>query len=197
MTAINVSSEARIKDLLLHPEGLPWTIQGFGMLRLYTDGDQIGRLHIWDTEEMAVENVTRTHDHPWDFTSRIVSGSLTNLRFDYATAFDPGSMQWNGQLIKTGEDAHGLAQPETYWLMPDVPENYTPGDIYHQDAPEIHESMPSRGCVTVVERNFSRPRDRATVFYRDQDSWVDARVMMASPEQVKHFTQLALSRWES
>lgn len=79
---MTVNTEKEVLDLLKHPEGLPWTIQGFGMLRLYITDDQIWRLHIWDTEEMAVEDVTRTHDHPWDFDSRILSGELRNLRFE-------------------------------------------------------------------------------------------------------------------
>lgn len=193
MTAL---TERGILDILKHPLDEPWTIQGFGMLRLYLADDQISRLHIWDTEEMAVEDVTRTHDHPWDFTSRIVSGSLTNLRFNYGTIYS-GADHWAGMVIKTGEDAKGLADPEDFWLDPSEPEHYVPGDVYHQDAPEIHESMPSRGAVTLVERTFSRERDRATVFFRKGDSWVDARVKPATKAEIMHFTRLALIRWQS
>lgn len=57
--------------------------------------------------------------------------------------------------------------------------------------------MPSRGAVTVVKRTFSRQRDRASVFYQGEDGWIDASVRVATPDEVRHFTALALERWES
>lgn len=72
---------SQVLFLLKHPFNLEWSIQGFGMLRAYLADDQVYRLHIWDTEQMSVEDVSTVHDHPWDLDSRIISGTLRNQRY--------------------------------------------------------------------------------------------------------------------
>lgn len=194
-----MTTEREVLDLLRHPWGHPWTIQGFGMLRLYLDAGQVGRLHIWDTKQMAVEDVSTVHDHPWDLDSRIISGMLCNQRYDVVGYSPCGSRgePWMAQLIKTGEGGHPLDAPQQWWLRRRPVETYSPGDTYHQDAPEIHESLPSRGCVTVVQRTFSRQRDIATSLYRDTVEWVSAEPRPATREEIAHFTTLALDRWNA
>jgi hypothetical protein len=103
---------------------------------------------------------------------------------------------WQAQLIRTGEGGHPLADTEAWWLRRQDLETYEPGDTYHQDAPEIHESLPEPGTVTVVKRTFSRQRDIATSLYRDTPAWVSAEPRPATPAEVFHFTRLALARWE-
>lgn len=189
-----MTTEREVLDILRAPHGRPWSIQGFGMLRLYLDDGQVGRLHIWDTKQMAVEDVSTVHDHPWDLDSRIISGMLCNQRYERNGAGE-GSEHWKAVLIRTGEGGHPLHDPVDWFLRPKPPETYHPGDKYHQDAPEIHESLPSRGCVTVVERTFSRPRDIATSLYRNTPEWVSAEPRPATKEEVDHFVGLALENW--
>lgn len=62
-------------------------------------------------------------------------------------------------------------------------------------APEIHESLPSRGCVTVVRWTFSRERDIATSLYKDTLQWVSAEPRPATLDEIYHFTNLALDNW--
>ena len=199
-TAATDLSATQVKFILKHPFNLEWSIQGFGMLRAYLAADQVYRLHIWDTEQMSVEDVSTVHDHPWDLDSRIISGTLRNQRYERVDAGQTTALmvlgeQWNAVLIRTGEGGHPLQAPEPWRLRRLPTETYEPGEAYHQDAPEIHESLPSRGCVTVVKRTFSRPRDIATSLYRNTPEWVSAEPRPATMEEIYHFTNLALEHW--
>lgn len=193
---MNEPSARVIKGILENPlVGLKWTLQGFGMLRAYLSEDEVWRLHIWD-QDMSVEDVSTVHDHPWDLDSRIISGYLANQRFVRDHDEGIGTKPWKAVLIRTGEGGHPLEEPDEWWLRPQQLESYTPGGTYHQDAPEIHESIPSPGTVTVVRRTFSRQRDIATSLYRDTPEWVSAEPRPATDEEVLHFTRLALSTWD-
>lgn len=199
MTLTSDPSASEIKQILEDPLSYPWTIQGFGMLRLYLTTDEIWRLHIWN-QDLAVEDVSTVHDHPWDLDSRIISGILGNQRYqrvddDHLLATPGPTEAWNAVLIRTGEGGHPLEEPEPWVLARQDYELYHPGDHYHQDAPEIHESIPHPGTVTVVKRTFSRKRDIATSLYKDTPEWVSAEPRPATPEEVMHFTTVALERW--
>lgn len=195
-------SATEIRTILEDPLGYNWSIQGFGMLRLYLTTDEIWRLHIWN-QDLAVEDVSTVHDHPWDLDSRIISGVLGNQRFtneghadqSLGQAMDPDTQLWHAVLIRTGEGGHPLEEPQPWMLTPQPYELYYPGDTYHQDAPEIHESIPHPGTVTVVRRTFSRKRDIATSLYKDTPEWVSAEPRPATPEEIMHFTTVALERW--
>lgn len=185
---------SQVLSILKDPRDLEWSIQGFGMLRAYLAPDQVYRLHIWDTRQMAVEDVSTVHDHPWDLDSRIISGMLCNQRYERNPTGD-GKEAWKAVLIRTGEGGHPMHPPVDWFLRRKPVETYHPSSCYHQDAPEIHESLPSRGCVTVVKRTFSRPRDIATSLYRGTPEWVSAEPRPATPLEVEHFTTLALEHW--
>lgn len=207
MTVIPTMTQ-KVRNILELPHGLPWTIQGFGMLRLYLDRDEVQRLHIWDTDQMSVEEVSTVHDHPWDLDSLIVSGTLRNQRYVRAIGpavqlvesvrlpADAGGEKWMAQPIRTGEGGHTTEPAYEQYLARRPLETYQPGDVYHQDAEEIHESLPSRGCVTVVTRTFSRERDLATSFYKNTSEWVSAEPRPATLDEIQHFTTLALANWD-
>lgn len=182
-------TESQISEILAHPHDRKWTIQGFGMLRTYLDEHEVERLHIWDTET-AVPEVSVIHDHPWDFTSRIVRGSVTNQR--YLLDVGDGDPVTVGR-IKTGEGGGLLdMQPRPGWLAARPAEVYLPGDTYQMDAPELHESIPSSGAVTVISRRFYTARDDqfATVCWRTGD-WVSAEPRPATRIEIEHFVALA------
>lgn len=194
---MNEPSASDIKQILEDPfaGGLKWTLQGFGMLRAYLSEDEVWRLHIWD-QDMSVEDVSTVHDHPWDLDSRIVSGYLANQRFVRAETPDALSTPWRAVLIRTGEGGHPLQEPDEWWLQMQPLESYRPSETYHQDAPEIHESIPAPGTVTIVKRTFSRQRDIATSLYRNTPTWVSAEPRPATTDEVLHFARLALSTWD-
>lgn len=187
---------SQVLAILKDPRDLTWSLQGFGMLRAYLADDEVYRLHIWDTKQMSVEDVSTVHDHPWDLDSRIVSGMLCNQRYEMSVPpSETGAERWKGVQIRTGEGGHVLGPPVDVYLRRKTLEVYHPSAQYHQDAPEVHESIPTRGCVTVVRRTFSRQRDIATSLYKNTPDWVSAEPRPATPEEITHFTTLALDRW--
>jgi hypothetical protein len=187
------TTDAQIKDIIAHPFDRKWTIQGFGMLRTYLDDEEIERLHIWDVDT-ANPDVSTIHDHPWDFDSRIVVGRLTNCRFEFNA---PVGLIHKFAKIKTGEGG-GLVDDKvgTTVLALAPEEHYGIDETYHQDAPELHESLPEAGTVTVIRRIFHAPRDDqyATVCWRRGD-WVTAEPRLATEDEIQHFISIARKRW--
>lgn len=181
-------TESQIKDILQHPFDRNWTLQGFGMLRTYLDEEQVERLHIWDLDA-ANPDVSTIHDHAWDFTSRIVSGNMGNIRF-IRGAYD-GAELFKSAKIRAGEGGGMLSEPELVPICQLKTESYGPEEQYHQLAPELHESLPSAGTVTVIRRNFHANRDIATVCWRD-GAWVTAEPRPATLQEIEHFIGLAL-----
>jgi hypothetical protein len=183
-----MATETEVNEILAHPFDREWTIQGFGMLRTYLDDAEVHRLHIWDVDA-AVPEVSVIHDHPWDFDSQIYRGFVTNQRYELGR----GGERVRVGRIKTGEGG-GLigGKIERGRLHHIEPEYLGPGDSYHMDAPELHESIPSRGAVTVISRRFHTARDDqfATVCWRSGD-WVSAEPRPATLAEVAHFVGLA------
>ena len=79
-----------VLPILQNWEYFDWSVQGFGVLRLYINEPlrkaglkqrSIGRLHIWDTA-LRFPGVSLIHNHSWDLKSTVVCGSLRNERFE-------------------------------------------------------------------------------------------------------------------
>lgn len=188
-----MTTEREVREILCNPFDRKWTLQGFGMLRTYLDDDEVGRLHIWDVDEMSVPDVSTIHNHPWDFASRIVSGHLDNQRYVVVPTTDG---EYTAADLRTGEGGGLAAAPYQVQVVPHEIECYSPGETYSQEAFEYHESLPKWGTVTVIERKFTRPRDYATVCW-STPTWVSAEPRLATQAEIVHFTELALSRWET
>lgn len=189
MTAI---TESAVNEILAHPFDRDWTIQGFGMLRTYLDDERVGRLHIWDADQ-AVDDVSTIHDHPWDFTSRIVRGSIRNERFlnheQLSNTMCSAPEMWSAK-IRCGEGGGILTDAQRVRICSKGVERYDTGESYSMEAPELHESFPSRGAVTIIERSFHADRDIATVCWRSGE-WVSAEPRPATRAEIEHFVGLA------
>lgn len=183
-----MTTESQINGILAHPFDREWSIQGFGMLRTYLDDEHTERLHIWDVDT-AVEDVSTIHDHPWDFTSRIVRGEIRNQRF---VMHDPasGHPEFFSARIRCGEGGGLVSEPARVTICSQGVERYEAGGTYSMLAPELHESFPSQGAVTVISRSFHADRDIATVCWRTGD-WISAEPRLATRSEVEHFIGLA------
>lgn len=175
--------------------GREWSLQGLGMLRTYLDDEQRLRLHIWDLETQQAWNdegqpPSTIHDHPWDFESLIYSGTMTNQRFQESTCGD----LYKSARIRCGEGGGLVEEPTTVGLYRPPPELLLPGESYDMEAPELHESYPTAGCVSVIRREFHGDRDHARVCWRKGD-WVSAEPRPATFQEISHFTTLALRNW--
>jgi hypothetical protein len=197
-----------VKAILERATAHPWSLQGMGMFRLYLSKEV--RLHVWDLR-YATEPVSTLHTHPWDFTSEVHSGAITNRLFcklretDVAVIRQNASWRrnlaaYNEQQIVCGPGGGVSAPPKEVWLYDDDEDGcltWTTGDSYSMDFDTIHESIPKTGTVTVLHRRFRVDTEHAFVYYRSDRKWVSAEPRDARPEEVEAMAKMALERWES
>jgi hypothetical protein len=169
-----------VRKLLESPLTLDWSLQGFGMLRLYLSEEV--RVHVWDSR-FRIPNVSTIHDHPWDFKSVVLCGQLINLR--YAEDALPGlpAEDYKKALIKCGAGACVVNNAQECKLRELTREHYLPGDSYTQVAEEVHDTQARDGTITIVTRSFRKSnRDYATLYFKDQ--WVSAEPRKAKPAEI-------------
>ena len=194
-------TRALVRSILANPIDHDWSIQGLGMLRTYlTD---MYRLHVWSPED-ATPNVSRLHDHPWDFTSYVVAGYIVNTRYsrvpaaiDHKTYLAPsGATKWQHVRIRCGPDGGVAGEPGELLLVANVPEEIKEGEWYAQHAHEIHDTVPAGGTVTIIRRTKLPDPDHANVYFPMGQPWVSAGgAVVASSDIVKRICDRALERW--
>ena len=183
---------------------LEWSTQGLGMLRTYLSKEV--RLHIWHSR-FRVPHVSSIHDHPWDFESEVLCGRIRNTRYGIVHMTDhgavlrdgagqslgavanPGAPNFTMQTIRCGtgggiERACELGEPGPCHLSMLSNAEYSPGDSYHQNAPDIHDTSAEDGTVTIVTRTFRADSEHARVFFPTGTDWVSAEPRAATPEEV-------------
>ena len=177
-----------------HPE--KWSVQGFGMLRMYIDPEKRYRLNIWD-DRLAVPNVSIIHDHPWHFKSWIISGHFRNRRYSVVSPLTTNSDHYSFATIMTGEGGGPVENPRTLWLGANYGmEHYGPGDTYSQEADEIHASFYRRGTITLNERTPIDRASHARVFWPHGTDWVDAMPRAAIVWEIDMVLKTALEEME-
>lgn len=193
--SIPFGREAILK-LLQNAGDYEWSVQGFGMLRTYLDYPKRWRLNVWD-QRLAVPGVSTVHDHPWHFDSVVVGGIVINQRLDPVPwAKVPLSQRFSVARIKTGEGGGPTGEPpQVVGLIRRKPEVILAGQSYHQQADEIHESMPLDGTVTLNSRDRLPDGEHARVFWPYGETWVDAEPRVASPDEVSRTVGDALKNW--
>lgn len=183
-----------VENVLLRAEDYEWTVQGFGMIRTYLgpkNNPKEIRLNVWD-DRLAVPNVSTVHDHPWDFSSLIISGHFVNQRYYHLTSSESTVPTHSYMTIKTGVEGDNSKKLEVFDTVLNrwPSEVYVAGDKYHQTANEIHESCPARGTVTINKRVGDT--EQARVFWPYGTDWVDAKPRRATVVEVRAVTQNAL-----
>lgn len=184
-----------IKKILENPLGYEWSLQGFGMLRLYINNNL--RLHIWN-DNFSVKNVSLAHDHPWDFTSYIISGEIENIKYvKILENLDkyPYYSKYNTQKIKCGPE--GCAKSDIYEcvLLEKYREIIKSGESYYQSKNEIHMSFPKNGTVSLIDRKFYDDTEHANVFWNENNNWVEANPVKANEYEVEEIISFALKNW--
>lgn len=185
-------TKAAVRKILERPLGHEWSLQGFGMLRLYLS-DEL-RMHVWDSR-YAAEGVSEVHTHPWNFHSLVVAGKVVNQRLVESEAVE--AVRYNRRLILCGTGG-GLCDtsPECEVGLLRFPEEvYYEGCEYTQKAEEIHISAPADGTVTVVEREFLDDADHAFVYWPAGTEWGTAEPRTATAGEVQAIAENALKSW--
>lgn len=184
---------------VLQDDKREWTVQGFGFLRTYfgpASAPKKYRLNLWDSH-FTMPNVSTIHDHPWDFTSVIIAGDFANQRYHMVEPVGrtkPFAATHAFTTIKTGEGG-GLEKSPVHFcaLNPQPQEFYRAGDVYHQHADEVHETLFADGAVTLNERIGDT--EHARVFWPYGTDWVDAMPRRAAKNEVTAAVLHSLRRW--
>jgi hypothetical protein len=178
----NGLSKVLVRTILEHAQDHSWTMQEIGLLALRLDDHREYRLHVWDPGYS--DGDPPVHDHPFDFTSRIIVGEMTNTLYEE-----------NGcgiEFIRTRYSPTDEEDRRTDTVrLSAVRSTYTEGDQYSQLAHELHDSRQVPGTVTVIRMAF-KDVSGLTVCHREESAWTSGRSRPATGDEVKRITNTAL-----
>ncbi len=190
-----------VKSILESAIDYEWSIQGFGMLRLYLEPEV--RLHIWDSH-YRIESASLVHTHPWNFESFIVAGMMRNYQYQESKDLNPNKRtydckMWKQEIIP-GERARAATNGNAYLVAMEHPEVdiYTVGNTYRQLRTVPHMSEYEDGTVTIISRHDRTEQDRAFSYWPKsygKQGWISAAPRVATTKEVDDITQRSLKRW--
>jgi hypothetical protein len=176
-------NRALVRTMLEHADDYPWVIQEIGLLGLRLDDQREYRLHVWDPGATVGE--PPIHDHPFDFTSTVVAGEMTNTRYEE----DPLGAEYDRvRYTPPNEDDR---RSDTVRLS-GTATTFTAGSQYRQLAHELHDSRQIPGTVTIIRRTFTGDASELTVCNREATAWVSGQSRPAPRADVKRITATAL-----
>ena len=179
-------TQALVRKLLEHPHDHPWTMQDIGLLGLRLDDHREHRLHVWGPTSSVGE--PPVHDHPYDFTSVVVAGEMTNTRY----VEDPAGTEYRRvRYTPPDEDARTT---DTVKLS-GTATTHTAGDEYSQRADELHASHQLPGTVTIIRMSL-REVPALTVCTPGEAPWVSGRSRRPTPDELRTITSAALDHFQ-
>jgi hypothetical protein len=178
-------SKALVWTILTHAEDYPWKLQDIGLLGLRLDDRREFRLHVWDPTFSLAEDDPAIHDHPYDFTSTIIVGEMTNTRYEE----DPAGAEFTRFRFAPSDESNRSADSVR---LSGTATTYAEGGWYRQSSHELHDSRQQPGTVSVI-RCTLRDVTQLTVC-RNGGEWVSGQSRPAASEEVKEITGKAL-RW--
>lgn len=184
--------QALTQQVLKHPEHVEWSLQGLGMLRCYLTDDRALRLHIWD-DRYQVKDVSPLHDHPWDFESVLISGSLINVKYVKVPNNYTTGMLYQHTTIICGPGGSQVAPITKARLRCIEKRVFEAGSYYSQQKHEIHETISERGTVTIITK-YDQLEDRANIYWKEGE-WISAVPRQATQEEVTSIIKLALMKF--
>lgn len=182
-----------------------WEIQGLGMLRLRINKEV--RLHVWHNGLVYSNKPSVIHNHPWDFESTIIVGSLRNVRYysDDETRPIPFTVE-EAKVMNAKPATHHVGQilcgPGGYILPDSIKEayleisqvdEYKAGERYVQHSNEFHNTVFQNGTVTIVERAFKEDTEHAKVAFGLDGRWESAEPRAATEEEIQLGIRAALA----
>jgi hypothetical protein len=175
-------SKALVLAILQHAEDFPWRMQDIGLLGLRLDDQREHRLHLWDPTFSVWE--PPIHDHPYDFTSQIIVGELTNARYEE----DPSGDEYT--RFRYSRVAEHLRRSDKVRLS-GAATTFNEGGQYRQLAHELHTSCQLPGTVTAIRCSWVEVSD-LTVCLGDGDPWPSGQAREATRNEIKTFAAKAL-----
>lgn len=177
--------KALVFTMLRHAEDFPWRMHDIGLMGLRLDDQREYRLHVWDPSYSAGD--PPIHDHPYEFTSKIIVGELTNTRYEE----DPSGDEY--ARFRYSPSAEDQRRSDTVRLSATAT-TFTEGGQYRQLAHELHASQQQSGTVTVIRCSWVEATE-LTVCLRDDGSWRSGQGRDATREEVKTVAAKALERF--
>jgi hypothetical protein len=175
-------SKPLVLTILRHAEDFPWRMQDIGLMALRLDDRREYRLHLWDPSDIVGD--PPIHDHPYDFTSTIIVGELTNTRYEE----DPAGDEY--VRFRYSPPAEDQRRSDAVRLSAKV-ESFCEGAQYSQRAHELHASEQEAGTVTVIRCSWVEA-PALTVCLRDEGSWRSGQGRDATREEIKSMATKAL-----
>jgi hypothetical protein len=127
-------------------------IHGNGFLQL--DLSDTARLHVWGDPRIPRQcTPTPIHDHMFAFSSLIMRGIMTDIRYTPCVSEEEDGTHWAYKArVREGEDTILVPANTTkpYYMTPISRQTYTPGQSYTMAVGEFHESRPNGLTVTVI-----------------------------------------------
>jgi len=160
-----------------------WKIQELGLLSLRLDEDRAHVLHVWAPERFV--GPPPIHDHPYDFTSTVIVGEITNTRY----VEDPSGRTYLRERYSLPDET--ARRSDHVRLVADAV-TYTEDEEYSQRADELHDSTQLPGTVTLLRRRFVDVNE-LTVCRADGALWVTGAARVATASEVASITARALS----
>ncbi len=175
-------SKALVLTILRHAEDFPWRMQDIGLMGLRLDDRRQCRLHVWDPSYNVGE--PPIHHHPHDFTSTIVVGELTDLRYETAPEGD------EHVRFRYSPSAEDQRRSDVVRLSATAT-TLTESNGYRQLAHELHASQQRPGTVTLIQCSWLEVPE-LTVCLRDVGSWRSGLGRDATREEIKSLAAKAL-----
>jgi hypothetical protein len=170
-----------VANILRDYKDYEWIYQGVGFLRAYLDDEKVFRLHLWHPD-IQVPDVGYIHTHNWDFTSRVVAGQIVNKTF--MVRMDPEGVYYRDSIVPGLGTLVG--HPERCTLEPLNQMLYMGGYFYHEKAETVHTIKLVGMCISVIERNFTRPK--AVYSFRHRaEKWKDTKARPATEQELAHY----------
>ena len=178
-------TKALVFTILRYAEDFNWRMQDIGLIGLRLDERRQYRLHVWNPSLSAGD--PPIHDHPYDFTSAIIAGELTNTRYVENSV---GDEHIRFRYSPPDEERR---RSDTVRLSA-AAEIFREGDEYSQLGHELHASWQQPGTVTLIRCSWGAARE-LTVCLRDEASWRSGQARDATRAEIKAFTAKALERF--
>lgn len=177
-----------VRTILANASAYRWSLQGFGMFRLYLSTRT--RLHVWDPE-FAVPGVSTIHTHPWHFLSTVVAGRMVDRLYGRVENADPTH---HIQRIVCGPGGCAVGEPgrTTLRLLQEVA--IGEGKAYGLTADALHESRPEPGTITIIDREFREDNEHAYVCFPLGTSWVSAEPRDATRDEIMSMAARAIGK---
>ena len=175
-----------VRTILEHAAAFDWKMQEIGLLGLRLDERREHRLHVWDPS--ACVGDPPIHDHPFDFTSTVIVGQLTNTRYEE----DPSGVEYRRERISPPDERNRRIDAVT---LAGAATTLEAGESYTQLAHELHDSRQRPGTVTIMRSTF-KDVPGLTICCRHDAAAVSGRSRPATAAEVKRITAAALDLFD-